>query len=229
VRFDHTVDFDTPLDQAWDLLTDVRRVAPAMPGAQLREVRDDEFIGAFKVKIGPVLASYEARAHFELVDVASRRIVLSATGSDPRGLGGFAATVTADLSDGPGTSTRAHLVTELAITGRVAQFGTPVVQSVSAKLLETFIGNLGEEMSSVRREPVTSAPQSPTSGAIDLGRLALPPAPSATTLWLCTLAFAAGWLLSRRARQVRPRQDSNLRPADQNWARALLQNDANGL
>ena len=47
-----------PLGDAWDILTDVERIAPCLPGAEFREVDGDEYRGVVKVKLGPISAEY---------------------------------------------------------------------------------------------------------------------------------------------------------------------------
>ncbi|MDQ1436566.1 MAG: uncharacterized protein QOK43_195 [Acidimicrobiaceae bacterium] len=127
-----------PVEQAWAVLTDVERIAPCMPGAELQEVEGDEYRGVVKVKVGPITAQYKGKARFEERDEAVRRLVLRAEGRDTRGAGNANATVTALLvPDGDGT--KVSVVTDLAVTGKVAQFGRGVLADVSAKLLGQFV------------------------------------------------------------------------------------------
>ncbi|HZD66614.1 MAG TPA: SRPBCC family protein [Acidimicrobiales bacterium] len=127
-----------PIDRAWDVLIDVERIAPCMPGAELQEVQDDEYRGTVKVKVGPITATYKGKASFIERDDAAHRAVLRAEGRETRGQGNANATITASLTaDGEGT--KASVVTDLAITGRVAQFGRGVLADVSTKLLTQFV------------------------------------------------------------------------------------------
>lgn len=127
-----------PVERAWEVLTDVELIAPCMPGAQLQEVEGDEYRGIVKVKVGPVTAQYKGAARFVEKDEAARRIVLRAEGRETRGQGNAAATITAQLQpDGDGTAV--SVVTDLTVTGRVAQFGRGVMADVSSKLLGQFV------------------------------------------------------------------------------------------
>src|ERR1051325_10989653 len=93
------------VDDAWSLLTDVERIAPCMPGAELQEVAGDEYRGVVKVKVGPITAQYKGAASFVDLDTASHRAVLRAEGRDTRGQGNANATITATLTgDGDGTA-----------------------------------------------------------------------------------------------------------------------------
>ncbi|HZA77564.1 MAG TPA: SRPBCC family protein [Acidimicrobiales bacterium] len=126
-----------PVEQAWEVLTDVERIAPCMPGAQLQEIEGDEYRGVVKVKVGPITAQYKGAARFVEQDVAAHRAVLRAEGRETRGQGNANATITAQLEpDGDGT--KISVATDLTITGRVAQFGRGVLADVSSKLLGQF-------------------------------------------------------------------------------------------
>ncbi|HEV7865048.1 MAG TPA: SRPBCC family protein, partial [Acidimicrobiia bacterium] len=120
------------VDEAWGLLTDVERIAPCMPGAELQEIDGDEYRGIVKVKVGPITAQYKGKATFVEKDDGAHKAVLRAEGRDTRGQGNANATITATLvSEGEGT--RVKVVTDLAITGRAAQFGRGVMADVSTK------------------------------------------------------------------------------------------------
>jgi uncharacterized protein len=142
-----------PVEQAWDVLTDVERIAPCMPGAQLQEIEGDEYRGVVKVKVGPITAQYKGAARFVEQDEAGHRAVLRAEGRETRGQGNANATITAQL-DPDGDGTKISVTTDLTITGRVAQFGRGVLADVSTKLLGQFADCLeskllaGEESSS---------------------------------------------------------------------------------
>ena len=126
-----------PVEQAWAVLTDVERIAPCMPGAQLQEIEGDEYRGIVKVKVGPITAQYKGAARFVEQDEAGHRAVLRAEGRETRGQGNANATITAQL-DPDGDGTKISVVTDLTITGRVAQFGRGVLADVSTKLLGQF-------------------------------------------------------------------------------------------
>lgn len=132
---------DVPVGEAWDVLTDLERIAPCMPGAVLESVEDGEYRGAVKVKVGPVTAQYKGKASFVERDEDARRAVVRAEGREARGQGSASATITATLRE-VGTATQVSVVTELAITGRVAQFGRGVLAEVSNKLLQQFVEQL---------------------------------------------------------------------------------------
>ncbi len=135
-----------PVDRAWELLTDVERIAPCMPGAQLTGVDGDTYTGKVLIKLGPVTAQYAGTAAFESKDDVTHVAVLRASGRDSRGQGNASALITATLepqgdrtSDRTSDRTRVTVHTDLTITGKVAQFGRGVILEVSAKLLAQFV------------------------------------------------------------------------------------------
>ncbi|MCU1628402.1 MAG: hypothetical protein JWP64_3351 [Pseudonocardia sp.] len=141
----NTFSVSQPVDRAWAVITDLERVAPCLPGAALLGVDGDDYKGAVKVKVGPVTAQYEGIARFAQRDDEKHHAVLRAEGRDVRGQGNAAATI--DLQLRPqGEGTEVHVITDLELAGRVAQFGRGVIADVSGKLIGQFARRLEEEM-----------------------------------------------------------------------------------
>ncbi len=172
-----------PVDDAWAILTDVERIAPCMPGAQLQEVEGDEYRGVVKIKVGPITAQYKGTARFEEQDVVAHRVVLKAEGRDTRGQGNANATVTATLVP-DGDATVVTVVTDLTITGKVAQFGRGVLADVSGKLLGQFVDNLERDVlagvgaTAPAASPDASAPATATPASTPASTPAPTPAPA---------------------------------------------------
>jgi carbon monoxide dehydrogenase subunit G len=145
-----------PVDEAWRVLTDLERIAPCMPGAELQEVEGDEYRGIVKVKVGPITAQYKGAASFQERDDVAKRAVIRAEGRDVRGQGNAAATVTATLAP-EGDGTHVTVLTDLTVTGKVAQFGRGVMADVSAKLMDQFVKALEADVLS----GAASAPDTP--------------------------------------------------------------------
>ena len=134
-----------PVEQAWAVLTDVERIAPCLPGAELQEIAGDEYRGVVKIKVGPITAQYKGKATFLSRDETRHIAVLKAEGRDTRGQGNASATITATLTPDSG-GTEVKVVTDLTITGKVAQFGRGVLADVSAKLLTQFVESLEQDV-----------------------------------------------------------------------------------
>jgi len=137
----NTFDVSVPIEMAWKVLTDVERIAPCLPGAQLQEIEGNEYRGIVKVKVGPIQAQYKGKAIFIERDDVNFKAVLDASGRDTRGQGNASATITAQL-EAAGDKTHVTVTTDLTVTGKVAQFGRGVLADVSAKILTQFVDNL---------------------------------------------------------------------------------------
>lgn len=134
-------------EEAWTVLQDVERIAPCMPGATIESVDGDEFHGRVKVKVGPITVTYRGSARFVDLDAASRTATMEAKGKETRGSGTAQATVSARLTERDG-ATDVVMTTDLAITGKPAQFGRGVMADVGAKLVSQFADCLAEELAS---------------------------------------------------------------------------------
>src|SRR5258705_6430183 len=173
---DLTNEFVVPVkvEEAWTILSDLERIAPCMPGAQLREIDGDEYRGVVKVKVGPITANYDGKASFLEKDEHSHKMVIKAEGRDTRGQGNAQATITAVLSP-VNDGTHVSVVTELAITGRAAQFGLGVLADVSTKLLGQFVNCLEQNVLRAEEQPSAESVEREQAG----GQRHMP-APAAT-------------------------------------------------
>lgn len=146
------------VQETWEILTDVERIAPCLPGAQLQEIEGDEYRGIVKVKVGPITAQYKGSATFVEKDDTNHKAVLDAKGRDTRGQGNASAQITAQLTSLSATKTKVEVNTDLTITGKVAQFGRGVMADVSLKILDQFVENLETTVLAEESAPATEAP-----------------------------------------------------------------------
>ncbi|NEK87328.1 SRPBCC family protein [Blastococcus saxobsidens] len=153
-------DVSVPVEEAWRLLTDLERVGPCLPGASITGRDGEDYLGQAKIKVGPITANYKGTARFIELDETERRAVLSAKGRESRGGGDAQAVVTATLVD-KGDVTHVTVLTDLTLSGKVAQFGRGVINDVSTALLKTFVTRL-EAM--VQQQPEESAPEPAAAG-----------------------------------------------------------------
>jgi len=141
MELEHSFSVPVPVARAWDVLLDVERVAPCMPGATLDSVDGDNIAGRIKVKVGPITMTYAGTAKFTERDRDAGVVVLEASGKETRGAGTASATVRSELeADGDRTNVIVH--TTLNVTGKPAQFGRGVLAEVGGKLVGIFASNL---------------------------------------------------------------------------------------
>lgn len=212
-------DVPVPVDQAWAVLTDPARVATCLPGTELDTVANgDGFGGSMTIKLGPITANYRGNAHVVSLDHDRRRAVVTVRGHDVAGQGEASATMTAELADRDG-ATHVSLLTDLAFTGKVAQFGGEALADATSGLVEGFVANLEEAVRTGPAEAPTSseAPAQTAEPASAAAPQAQPPrtdlaspetgeAPSSggRSRWLVLAVVGVSTvLLARRARRRR--------------------------
>ena len=148
MEMDHSFTVPVPPDRAWDVLLDVKGIAPCMPGATVEEFDGEVVTGRIKVKVGPVSLTYRGTAKFIERDPAARVVVMEASGKETRGAGTASATVRAALEpESSGEATKVTMHTTMNVTGRPAQFGRGVMVEVGGKLVEKFAENLAQLIS----------------------------------------------------------------------------------
>jgi len=148
MELNHEFTVNVPVADAWIILTDLARIAPCLPGAELTDVEGDIYRGLVKVKVGPILAQFKGQASFLSRDNAAFTATLKAEGRDATGKGNASALITAQLTSLNPTSTKCAVKTDLTISGKVAQFGRGALADVSDKLLAQFSDNLNQLISS---------------------------------------------------------------------------------
>lgn len=141
----HRFTVPTSVAEAWAHFNDIASVAECFPGASVTSVDADSFSGSVKVKLGPIALVYNGSGTFVEKDDAAHRFVVDAKGKDKRGNGTAGAKVTLEMADAGG-STDIAVFTDLAITGKPAQFGRGVMQDVSDKLLGQFVQCLEQRL-----------------------------------------------------------------------------------
>ncbi len=151
----HSFVVRAPVDQVWAFLTDPQRVAAALPGAAITDkVGEDAYAGTITVKVGPVSARYRGKVHFESLDVAARSARIVATGQDTSGRGAADMCMSSRLVElGPG-ETEVSFLSEISVTGILAQLGRGMIQDVSNQM----VGRFTEALRADLEKPTGAAP-----------------------------------------------------------------------
>ncbi|MGW4094753.1 SRPBCC family protein [Nocardia sp. NPDC004750] len=144
---------NAPVEQAWEVLTDLEQVVPLLPGAQMVGWQGDDFLGRLKVKVGPVTSEFTGRAQFVERDEHDHRAVISGRGRDSHGSGNAAATITTRLRADDGR-TRVTVDTDLKVVGKLAQFGSGMLQQVSEKMMGQFVASLETKLAAAEETSV---------------------------------------------------------------------------
>jgi hypothetical protein len=111
------------------------------------------------------------------LDAAGHRAVIALRGKERGGAGSVDATAT--LS-GNGEQTVVEMVTDVQITGRVAQFGQGIIADVSSRITQRFVAALTEKLTAEHSAATSKVPPTANAAqsepaALDLGAVAFGP------------------------------------------------------
>lgn len=198
MHLENTFIIPLPADQAWPILLDLDLVVPCLPGAKLTDLDEDNFTGQVKIKLGAIQMAYRGEGKIVEKDQAGGRVVLDVRGAEERGSGTASALVTANLTEDSGTTT-VRLTTDLAVTGRAAQFGRGILADVSTRIIDQFADNLATQLTTT--DHAATAPDNDAT-ALDLGAVAWPALAKrvAAPAVIGVLLALAAWGYRRRRR-----------------------------
>jgi carbon monoxide dehydrogenase subunit G len=180
MEFENTFLVQAPVDEVWDLLLDVERIAPCMPGAQvLEQTGDDAYKVAVKIRLGPMTMNYKGDVEILDKDVSTRQATMRAKAKEARGQGTASADIRMALREQPG-GTEASIITSMQMSGKAAAMGQGIIKDVAGSLTDTFAQNLA---AMVDRGPAAapgtaSAPGAGAAAPAPDGATTPPPPPS---------------------------------------------------
>jgi carbon monoxide dehydrogenase subunit G len=171
MKLEQSFEVGAPVEQVWEALIDLEKVAPCLPGAAITGHDDDgTYHGSFQVKLGPTSANYRGTVRIESADAAMRTATLAARGSDKRGQGGASATIVNTLHEVEG-GTRVDAVTDFTITGRLASFGRGgMIKDISNRLLRDFATCLQQRLAAEPAGGLTAEEAAASAGAETAGK-----------------------------------------------------------
>jgi uncharacterized protein len=168
VRFSNEITVDAPPEEVFGAVSDVERVAPCLPGARIEGRDGDDWLGAMRVKVGPITANYEGRLRFLELDEGGRRAVMRARAEEAGGQGNAEAKIVTAIEEADGGGSLIRMDTDLQMRGRVAQFGRGAMEKISERMFAEFARNLEQELAGggAPQAAASSAAAAPTpSGA----------------------------------------------------------------
>ena len=179
MEFDNSFEVPLPPAQAWKVLTDIQRIAPCMPGAELTEVVDpDTYKGRIAVRLGPVALTFAGVVKFEERDETNYSARIAAQGTDAKGRGGANSVATIRLEPaGGGSKVLVH--TNLTLSGSVAQYGRGVgiIQATATQLMNQFAKCLKEKLA--QDGPAATPAAAASAAPLQSSPSIVPPSPPA--------------------------------------------------
>ena len=202
IKIEKTFQVKEPVDQVWKFLSDPRKVAGCVPGAQITEALDDRtFTGSIKVQVGPSVTDYKGQVHIDRLDDQNHEIELVGKGQDVRGKGSASMKMTGKVRALPDGSSEVIGASEVNVVGVLAQFGARVINEVSNKIFEEFTASFQRRL----QEERPAAVPAPASGLpAQIGPAAAQPEPAPakpikavplvlSALWAAIIHFFRRW------------------------------------
>jgi carbon monoxide dehydrogenase subunit G len=147
--------FEVPVapDKAWELLNDVPRVIPCMPGAELNEVVDDNtFKVTVHVKLGPASFQFAGDVTRDESDAGAHSTTMSAKARDTKGRGMANARIQSTM-EAAEAGTVVKIVTDLHLQGTIATMGRGVVQPVASQMVSQFAACIAKQLQAAPAAP----------------------------------------------------------------------------
>ena len=136
-----------PVDTVWKFLSDPRKVAACVPGAEITEALDSHtYKGSIKVQVGPSVTDYKGELRIERLDDQTHEIELVGKGQDVRGKGSASMKMSGKIRALPDGRSEVIGVSEVNVVGILAQLGARVINEVSNKVFEEFTANFQRQL-----------------------------------------------------------------------------------
>jgi carbon monoxide dehydrogenase subunit G len=166
IKIEKTFQVQEPLESVWAFISDPRKVANCLPGAQITETVDDRtFKGVIKIQVGPSVTDYKGQVHIERIDKEQHEIEFVGKGQDVRGKGSASMKMTGSVRALPDGNTEVGSVAEVNVVGLLAQMGGRMIQEVSNQMFARFTANFTARLQQERT--ASGDPAAAQAGAED--------------------------------------------------------------
>ena len=138
-KIEEKFDVQAPLERVWDYLIDPARVVVCLPGAELLESQGDQtYLGAVKVKVGPLSMSFKGTVKFAEIDAQNHQVRIVGEGRDLGGGGSAKMTMVSKVTTIGGGGSAIEVTAEMDLVGKIVQFGRGMIEEVSKQLFRQF-------------------------------------------------------------------------------------------
>lgn len=195
-KIEEKFELQAPVERVWKYLIDPARVAVCLPGAELLEQQDERtYLGAVKVKVGPVTMSYKGTVKFTEVDEQAHQVRLVGEGREAGGGGSAKMTMVSKVTPLSGGGSLVEVTTEMELVGKIVQFGRGMIEEVSRQLFRQFSACVKQHLEVVEEsQAATEEPPVAEARAVSAAPLAM------RALWAVLVRFVTRLF----GRQVQP-------------------------
>ncbi len=130
-------------ETAWNLVMDLPRVAPCVPGLSSLEADDDDrYTGTLQAQAGPMRVNLAGSVRITAQDADKGEAHFLLEAADRRIGGSVKTTMTLQLTPTADGHTELTIATDTAFMGALGTLGQPIIRRKAAATVEEFAKNL---------------------------------------------------------------------------------------
>jgi len=138
-KIEEQFEVKAPVNRVWEYLIDPARVVVCIPGAELLEAQDEgTFLGAIKVKVGPMAMSYKGQMKFTEIDEQNHQVRMVGEGRESGGAGSAKVSMLSKVTPIDTAGSLVVVSAEVDLVGKIVQFGRGMIEEVSKQLFRQF-------------------------------------------------------------------------------------------
>lgn len=185
-KIEERFEVQAPVERVWKYLIDPKRVVECLPGAELLEQQDEHtFLGAIKVKVGPLSMSYKGKAKFTEINEETHQVRMVGDAREVTGSGSTKVSMLSTVSPLANGGSEVLVNADIDLVGKIVQFGRGMIEEVSRQMFRQFSACVKKQLEVVE-EPPQQQPQQPTDK---------PAEPETKAVAAAPLAFRAIWAI----------------------------------
>ena len=203
-KIEERFEVQAPVERVWQYLIDPQRVVQCLPGAELLEQKDDgTFVGAIKVKVGPLAMSYKGQGKFTDINEETHQVRMVGDAREVTGSGSTKVSMLSTVSRLPNGGSEVLVNADIDLVGKIVQFGRGMIEEVSRQMFRQFSTCVRKQLEGPDEpqpeSPSASEPQSGSEPRSAAAQRTIEPLQSETkAVAAAPLAFRALWAIIAR-------------------------------
>ena len=184
-KIEERFEVQAPVERVWKYMTDPQRVVGCLPGAELLEQQDEHtFLGAMKVKVGPLSMTYKGHAKFTDLNEQMHQVRMVGEAREVTGSGSTKVTMVSTVTPLAGGGSEVSVNADVELVGKIVQFGRGMIEEVSRQMFRQFSACVKQQLEVVEEDQPNAA--------------VTPPEPETKAVAAAPLAFRALWAIIAR-------------------------------
>ena len=178
-KIEERFEVQAPVERVWKYLIDPARVVECLPGAEVLEIKDEHnFVGAIKVKVGPLAMSFKGNGKFTEIDEETHQVRMVGDAREVSGAGSTKVSMLSAVTPLANGSSEVVVTADVQLVGRIVQFGRGMIEEVSRQMFRQFSTcvksklEVAEGAEDAQPQPAENTPNVPDAKAVAVAPLA---------------------------------------------------------